>query len=155
MHAKVSRLDISTNMRMYLQSHVTWSGDGSGDGWRVARGHYSNVSDISWAHFVVVQPLLISHTTRGSRRDTSRAPALCLGLFLFLVISVVDESVYISVKDSICIYKSKYKSKLTHGPNIVSFGPSWGCVEGQATQKKTKNITIASASEWVVAVVGA
>ena len=32
---------VSTNMCMYLRCHVTWSGDGSGDGWRVARGHYS------------------------------------------------------------------------------------------------------------------
>ena len=47
MHAKVSRLNISTNMRIYLQSHVTWSGDGSGEGWRVARGHYSNVA-LGW-----------------------------------------------------------------------------------------------------------
>ena len=46
--AEVSRLDISTNMRMYLQGHVTWSGDGSGDGWRVARGHYSMCPPQTW-----------------------------------------------------------------------------------------------------------
>ena len=62
---------VSTNMCMYLRCHVTWSGDGSGDGWRVARGHYS--TDLYYCT-ISINSAVTHHKASGYGRNPSLVP---------------------------------------------------------------------------------